>query len=84
MIGASCWELGQLESEVARGYWLPCGGPPEIAFRGGLKDVESDEDTPDGNTWLSMMSLLGEKEGEVAQLVFGTRSDNNGSPCDEV
>jgi putative AlgH/UPF0301 family transcriptional regulator len=33
-VGASCWEAGQLESEIQRGFWLPCRGPPDICFTG--------------------------------------------------
>jgi putative AlgH/UPF0301 family transcriptional regulator len=33
-VGASCWSVGQLESEIERGFWLPCSGPLEIAQSG--------------------------------------------------
>ena len=33
-VGCSSWSPGQLENEIERGIWLPCRGPPEIAFLG--------------------------------------------------
>lgn len=31
-LGASSWAIGQLESEVERGFWLPCVAPPHLAL----------------------------------------------------
>jgi putative AlgH/UPF0301 family transcriptional regulator len=33
-VGASTWSMGQLESEVERGYWMPCRGPVTMALTG--------------------------------------------------
>jgi putative AlgH/UPF0301 family transcriptional regulator len=33
-VGATCWSVGQLESEIERGFWLPCPGPLHIAQSG--------------------------------------------------
>ena len=78
LIGASCWEPGQLKSEIDRGYWLPCTGPPEIAFSGKFgEETEID-------LWVTMMTALGKDEGRIAQLTKTSHFDDNASPCDEV
>jgi len=82
LVGASCWEYGQLESEISRGYWLPCRGPPQTTFTGTcdhqLYDAESDEDEDEDNCgggctteelWRSTMCALGEGEGDLAYLM---------------
>jgi hypothetical protein len=33
--GACTWSPGQLESEMAKGYWVPAAAPPVLAVRGG-------------------------------------------------
>mmetsp|Transcript_14424 Transcript_14424/g.17533 ORF Transcript_14424/g.17533 Transcript_14424/m.17533 type:complete len:573 (+) Transcript_14424:49-1767(+) len=86
VIGASCWEIGQLESEIARGYWLPCCGPPELAFTGASdsydKEINIEETTEKPNIsrltkndsksdfWLSMMCATSDSDGRVADLVL--------------
>mmetsp|Transcript_7095 Transcript_7095/g.10167 ORF Transcript_7095/g.10167 Transcript_7095/m.10167 type:complete len:610 (+) Transcript_7095:61-1890(+) len=42
IVGASCWESGQLEREIEKGYWLPCLGPPDIALKGKCEHAELD------------------------------------------
>ena len=85
VVGASCWEEGQLESEIERGYWIPCAGPPQIAFAGacdisGVGGITAMETS----LWSSFMAALGEEEGRLAQVFENYEFDENGLPCDEV
>jgi putative AlgH/UPF0301 family transcriptional regulator len=85
-VGASCWEPGQLEDEIRRGFWLPCRGPPEMALYG-ICDRFGDDDKspsrPRADLWLSLMCSLGQDEANLAHLLF---NDNQQSeydlPCD--
>lgn len=85
LIGASCWESGQLESEVEKGYWIPCSAPPEIAYSGlcDLKDIH-DVQASESSLWVSMMAAIGEEEGRLAQIFEDFEYDENGYPCDEI
>lgn len=85
VIGASCWEDGQLESEIEKGYWIPFSGPPQIAFSGAC-DIEGVDGVvgTESNLWVSVMSALGADEGRLAQMVENIDYDNNGLPCDEI
>merc|ERR1712154_587455 len=66
VIGASCWESGQLESEINKGYWLPCSAPPIITLTGRSEDDKGDIKS---NLWLSMMCSLGNHEARLANLL---------------
>jgi putative AlgH/UPF0301 family transcriptional regulator len=79
--GASCWEVGQLESEVNRGFWLPCRGPPSMALTG---KCEHDYEHPnkEDDLWLSMMCSMGNDEGILAHLMHDDHYIPNGEPCD--
>lgn len=71
-VGASCWEVGQLESEIDRGYFFPCSGPPEMALTGMCErfgDDDHERQRPRADLWLSMMSALGEDEANLAHLL---------------
>uniref|UniRef100_A0A6V2EJM3 Uncharacterized protein n=2 Tax=Ditylum brightwellii TaxID=49249 RepID=A0A6V2EJM3_9STRA len=88
VIGASCWEVGQLESEIARGYWLPCKGPPRMALTGMCEHADCNGDNeqgsePKNDLWLSMMCALGEEEGNLAHMLIDNEYDENGEACDE-
>jgi putative AlgH/UPF0301 family transcriptional regulator len=85
VIGASCWEDGQLESEIEKGYWIPFSGPPQIAFSGAcdISGVDGISVT-ESSLWVSIMTALGEEEGRFAQMMETIEYDNNGLPCDEV
>lgn len=64
--------MGQLESEVNRGFFIPCGGPPEIALTGMCErfgDDETESKRPKADLWLSMMCALGEAEANLAHLM---------------
>jgi putative AlgH/UPF0301 family transcriptional regulator len=85
-VGASCWSLGQLESEIERGFWLPCRGPPEIALTGICEHepTEKGKPRPKADLWLSMLSACGEEEAELAHLVWpDDGEDECGYPCDD-
>ena len=84
IVGASCWEPGQLEGEIEKGYWIPCSGPPDIAFSGScvVKGAEN-MSVADSSLWVSMMASLGEQEGRMAQIIDDFEYDENGLPCDE-
>jgi len=45
LVGASVWSVGQLQSEIERGFWIPCRGPPQIAYSGMCEHLEEEEDT---------------------------------------
>jgi putative AlgH/UPF0301 family transcriptional regulator len=86
-VGASSWAAGQLESEMERGCWLPCRGPPDISLSG-ICDHAPDEDgkspRPKADLWLSMLSACGEDEAKLAQLTFPDDGIcSYGLPCDE-
>lgn len=95
VVGASCWESGQLESEIKRGYWLPASGPMEIAFGGKChhedypysKSNEEKNDEyqykPVDNLWLSMMCAMGDEEGDLAHLMLEDDYDELGEVCDD-
>ena len=79
-VGASCWSAGQLETEVERGWWMPCAGPPQMALTGTCnngKDVEGQD------MWLSMMAAIGEEEAKLAYLMREDKLDENSDACDE-
>jgi len=94
LVGASCWEYGQLESEIARGYWLPCRGPPQTTFTGTYDhhlqnaDEIGDDDGGGGGTtgdlWLSAMCALGEGEGDLAYLMSDKEDDDDADGKGEV
>jgi putative AlgH/UPF0301 family transcriptional regulator len=84
-VGASSWMPGQLESEIERGLWLPCRGPPEIAMYGTCEyytdeTEENKEPNSSRNTetakrskpdlWLSLLSACGEDEAKLAHLLW--------------
>ena len=85
VVGASCWEPGQLEGEIEKGYWIPCSGPPEITFSGScLVHGAGNMRVSESSLWVSMMASLGEEEGRMAQIIEDFEYDENGLPCDEV
>ncbi len=92
-MGASCWETGQLEGEIAKGYWLPFSCPTTVAYSG--KCEQEEEDNLDqqqplkkggkSGLWHSMMCSLGPQEARLANLIIDERQHNdNGDACDEV
>jgi putative AlgH/UPF0301 family transcriptional regulator len=85
-VGASLWLPGQLESEIERGFWLPCRGSPEIALSGICQHepLEKGEHRPKADLWLSMLSACGEGEAELANLLWSAEEDELGAPCDDV
>jgi putative AlgH/UPF0301 family transcriptional regulator len=84
--GASCWSVGQLESEIDRGIWIPCRGPVDMALSGICEHetLEEGTDRPEADLWLSMMSACGEEEAALAHLLYHEDGrDGNSSACDE-
>jgi putative AlgH/UPF0301 family transcriptional regulator len=86
VVGASCWEEGQLENEVERGYWIPCTAPPHIAFNGRLSSfVHGGDEKKDGtDLWVSMMSAVSEEDGILAKMIRNSDFDENSYPCDDL
>mmetsp|Transcript_3790 Transcript_3790/g.5477 ORF Transcript_3790/g.5477 Transcript_3790/m.5477 type:complete len:662 (+) Transcript_3790:40-2025(+) len=90
VIGASCWETGQLEGEIERGYWLPFSCPTTIAHTGTFEhegDVEKEQPVRRGKSdlWLSTMNSLGLQEGRLASFINEIKGRNeDGDACDEV
>ncbi|GAX23709.1 hypothetical protein FisN_12Hh286 [Fistulifera solaris] len=85
-VGASCWAPGQLESEIERGFWLPCRGPPEIALSGVCQHEPSlkGQSRPKTDLWLSMLSACGEGEAELAHLLWSDDGEDEYSDaCDD-
>lgn len=85
--GASCWELRQLESEIERGFWIPCRGPPEIALTGTCEHNDDDlvdvaDPRPKADLWLSMMCAMGQDEANLAHLMLEDDFVEDGDPCD--
>lgn len=94
--GASTWSSGQLESEVERGYWLPCRGPVSVALTGVPNGRDGDETSSEPNSetgaspqrpksdlWLSMMAACGPDEAALANLLLvDDGEDDFGRPCD--
>lgn len=87
-VGASCWEAGQLESEVKQGIWLPCRGPPEMALTGTCDHVGDDEvytkeaERPKADLWLSLMCAMGNDEATLAHLLSADDNNENDDACD--
>ena len=86
-VGASCWEELQLESEIERGYWLPCKGPPEIALDGKCQhDMTVPVDPllagPKDDLWLSMMCAMGDDEANLAHMVQDDDQYDLSGACD--
>ena len=85
-VGATAWQPGQLESEIERGYWLPCRGPPEIAHSGSCihEPLAEGEPRPVADLWLSMLSACGEAEAELAHLLSVDNGESElGRACDD-
>jgi putative AlgH/UPF0301 family transcriptional regulator len=85
--GASSWSSGHLESEVERGYWLPCRGPVSVALTGSCHDHDGDAGAstprPKPDVWLSMMAACGKDEAAIAHLLLVDNGDDDfGRPCD--
>jgi len=80
-VGASCWEVGQLENEIESGYWIPCRGPPEMTLTGQCETVAAPtKECPlVEDLWLSMMCALGHDEAMLAHWHYHSDSlgDNN-------
>ena len=84
-VGASSWSSGQLESEIAQGFWIPTRAPAEIALTGICEhdpSVPSKSKRPLADLWLSMMSACGEDEAKLAHMVYHEEWDENALPCD--
>lgn len=87
-VGATCWMPGQLESEIERGFWLPCRGPLEIARSGNCTHESVTEingnSRPRADLWLSMLSAYGEDEAHLAHLLVDDDGHSElGKACDE-
>lgn len=79
--GSSVWESGQLESEIERGFWISCSGPPSIALSGKCLTEDGNEvQGPD--LWAAMVGALGEGEAKLANLVMNDKTRHLGSPSD--
>jgi putative AlgH/UPF0301 family transcriptional regulator len=85
-VGASTWTLGQLQNEIAQGFWIPCRGPTDIALTGICEhDANSPQNSkrPLADLWLSMMSACGEDEAKLSHLYYHDDDiHDNGLPCD--
>jgi putative AlgH/UPF0301 family transcriptional regulator len=85
-VGASCWDVGQLEGEIERGYFIPCRGPPSISLTGSCErvgDDDKDMNRPKADLWLSMMCAMGEDEANLAHLLSNDDDFSDfGESCD--
>lgn len=88
-VGASCWEVGQLESEIQQGCWLPCRGPPEMALTGTCDHVGDDEhydketERPRADLWLSLMCAMGNDEATMAHILSKDEYNDYDDVCDD-
>lgn len=57
-VGATCWSVGQLESEIERGFWLPCSGPLNIAQSGICHHQQSSNTTTSSSTSSPSTNIL--------------------------
>ena len=78
-VGASAWSVGQLESEIHRGFWLPCAAPVSLAHTvstppgddgGGGRGLLTAMD----EYYLQFLAACGPQEAALANLV---RYDHN-------
>jgi putative AlgH/UPF0301 family transcriptional regulator len=70
IVGASCWALGQLESEVQRGYWIPCCAPVSLALDP-CDDGDMDE------LYVQILAACGRHEADLAELIrYDDREDH--------
>mmetsp|Transcript_49760 Transcript_49760/g.59872 ORF Transcript_49760/g.59872 Transcript_49760/m.59872 type:complete len:512 (+) Transcript_49760:34-1569(+) len=94
-VGASVWADGQLESEIDKGWWMPCTGPPDAALRGTIlkllhgSDSDKNENmvfTEELNNavWQSMMSAIGGEEARLANIMTNIELDENSGACDNL
>ncbi|CAJ1942882.1 unnamed protein product [Cylindrotheca closterium] len=84
-VGASTWAPGQLESEMAHGFWIPCRGPAEIALSGTCEhepSTDKSDPPPAKDLWLSMMSACGQDEARLASIFHHQEWNENMLPCD--
>eukprot|EP00980_Cylindrotheca_fusiformis_P028970 scaffold22681_cov146-Cylindrotheca_fusiformis.AAC.2 len=79
---ASTWAPGQLENEIAQGYWIPCRGPPEIALTGICDHAPTgkSDKRPVADLWLSMFSACGTDEARLASLFHYHANQHFGQP----
>jgi putative AlgH/UPF0301 family transcriptional regulator len=86
-VGASRWDVGQLESEIERGYWIPARGPPDIAHTGmceHAETVEKGQSRPKADLWLSMMCAMSDDNAKLAHLTYDAdENDELGEACDD-
>ena len=80
-----------MEDEIAKGWWIPCSGPAEIAVSGVCEHgpTEEGEPRPKADLWLSMLSACGKDEARLAHLLLPATTedmdgeDMYGNPCDD-
>jgi putative AlgH/UPF0301 family transcriptional regulator len=74
LVGATVWSAGQLQTEIERGWWMPCVAPPQMTLMGSLEGP---------SLWSSLMAGIGEEEAKLAHLFRDNISDENIDACDE-
>ena len=78
-VGASAWTVGQLESEIRRGFWLPCAAPVTLA-QGPTPSTSTPTPTSSSTLeamddfYLQVLAACGPQEAALANLV---RHDDN-------
>jgi putative AlgH/UPF0301 family transcriptional regulator len=94
VVGATAWSPGQLQSEIERGWWIPCTAPLHTTLTGkyalhSLSDnhqkiVASPVTTLESQSlWQSLMAGIGEGEAKLAFIFRENRLDENSDACDE-
>ena len=81
IVGASCWETGQLEREITQGYWLLCEGP--LLFDHLLRAIRKEGE--EAEIWEEFTSSVSKLDAELASVLSETVDDDddeNGLACD--
>jgi hypothetical protein len=95
VVGATAWSPGQLQSEIERGWWIPCTAPLHMTLTGKYAlHTRSDNHHPkiiespitileSQYLWQSLMAGIGEGEAKLAYIFRENRLDENSDACDE-
>mmetsp|Transcript_662 Transcript_662/g.1867 ORF Transcript_662/g.1867 Transcript_662/m.1867 type:complete len:606 (-) Transcript_662:89-1906(-) len=61
-VGASVWTVGQLQREIEQGFWIPCHGPPQMAYSGMCEHCEVEREDEKKKTETDAFRSMGDGE----------------------